>query len=523
MPLRLGAPELFRRVRSSLQQASYDEAALCSVLKIPSLHLLGTLRREEIDLKPVGRKLALFIRLLLLGDAVLRDEFEAGVDSETRNAFLELDLLRLDEASGGTYFSPVFVYTVEGFVVASDRQTNPDGSAFSESPDMVFAALFPGTRQFLRILPSGGARDALDLCSGTGIGAFKLSRFARHVVATDITGRSAHFIRFNAALNGCDNVEARTGDLFDAVTGRQFDLITAHPPYVPSLGDDVVYRDGGETGERILRRIIEGLPGALRSGGMFFGMGVGLDTTHGAFETRVRGWLGESNKEFDIIFAYGDEKSPDKAVHDLLERARNIRTADRSRLTQAFQDSGATRLVYGALVIRRRAAGEDADPWTARPRLSSATIGQDFTEVFDLHRRTSCPGFVESLAGAKPVLSPHLQVKATHAVQNGSLVPVDFVFEVQRPFANATRLDPWAVPLVARFDGKETVTNVHAQARSAGTIPAGFELSDFLALLALLIERGYVVMPEWETETGGDDPDDIDTGHVSGFSKETSG
>jgi hypothetical protein len=230
---------------------------------------------------------------------------------------------------------------------------------------------------------------------------------------------------------------------------------------------------------------------------MFFGMGVGLDTQQGSFQERVRGWLGVSEAEFDVIFAYGDEKAPDKAVHDILERARHIRTVDARRLAQAFEESGTTRLIYGALVIRRRPVGDEALPWTARPRLASVTTGEDFLGAFEWRRRSSRPGYIESLANVRPALSPHLVVKTRHGVQNGSLVPIDFVLEVQRPFANATRPDPWAVPLIAEFDGKETVANVHAKARTAGTIPNGFELSDFLALVALLIERGYVVVPQW--------------------------
>jgi SAM-dependent methyltransferase len=501
-PLRLGSRAQFEAVRSVLHNAGFDEGTLCGVLKVTALSELGTLQRTAIDLENLARPLSLLIRLFLLGETIAPQEFEAELGPDARSAFLALDLVRRGQFGGGCYYTPVFLYPVEEFLVVSDRQSNPDGSPFVEPLDMVFAALYPGTHRFLQIFPNRNVDEALDLCSGTGIGALKLSCRARRVVATDITERSAHFMRFNEALNSCENVEVAVGDLFAAVSGRRFDVIVAHPPYVPSVGDNVIYRDGGDAGETILRRIVEGLPSALRAGGTFYSMGVGIDTQQGRFEERARGWLGEAQAAFDVIFAMGDEKTPDKAVNDIVERARNIKTLDAGRLVQAYQQLGTIGLVYGGLVIHRRPepaspAETWVAPWTARPRLSAQTTGDDFDGLLDWHRRSVQPGYLESLADLHPTLSPHLQVNVSHRVQNGALVPVEFMLETSRPFETATRLEGWMVPLMARFDGHQSSREVHESARIARQIPAAFGLEDFLKLVALLIERGYLVVPAW--------------------------
>jgi hypothetical protein len=382
---------------------------------------------------------------------------------------------------------------VEEFLVASDRQSHADGSPFTAPTDMVFAAIFPGTRRFLHGVSPFAAEDALDLCSGTGLGALKLSRHSRRVVAADITERSAHFMRFNAALNGCASVGAAVGDLYGAVEGRMFDHITAHPPYVPSLGDNMIFRDGGEVGETILRRIVEGLPLFLKPGGKFYAMGVGLDTKEAEFGQRVRRWLGDAEGEFDVLFAAGDEKSPDKAVEDIVARARGIKSLDAGQLARAFQDCGVMRLIYGALIIRRHQAGTTA-AWTARPQLSAATTGEDMDRWCDWRSSCARPGFVESLASARPELSPHLQVKVTHVVEEGTLVPSEFVLESSRPFAATTRVDAWVVPLIARFDGRQTAQETLEAAQVAGAVPPSFKTGDFLKLVALLVERGCLVL-----------------------------
>src|SRR5437667_234719 len=100
-----------------------------------------------------------------------------------------------------------------------DRHDNPDGSALVLASDVVFPALDAGTLRFLGIIPRSSTAEALDLCSGTGIGALVLSRHAQRVVAADITARAAHFARFNALLNGCPNVAVAQGDLYAAGRG----------------------------------------------------------------------------------------------------------------------------------------------------------------------------------------------------------------------------------------------------------------------------------------------------------------
>ncbi len=492
-PLRFGAPEMFAEARSALIDAGFEESRLCDVLKLAALSELGRLKRAAVDFQPVSTRLKALIELFLFGESVVRAEVEEAFNVEQLKAFLELDLLRPAPSDLVAVRSPVFLYPVSGLLIASDRQSVPGTPEESVTEDSVFAAIFPGTLRFLKILPAREAGDALDLCSGTGIGALKMSGGARRVVATDLTARSVHFSRFNALLNGCGNVEAAQGDLYEAVPGQTFDVITAHPPYVPSLGDHAVYRDGGDAGETVVRRIVEGLPNALRRGGTFYSMSVGLDTTAGQFEERARGWLGSAQDEFDVIFAYGDEKSPDQAVADIVSRAKHVKTLNPAQLKQAYEQMGVRRLVYGALVIHRRDSGA-GKPWTARPTIGAETTGADFDWLLGWHRQAEDPGFVECLAGARPVLSPHLQVKATHVVADGALVPAEFSLEASCPFETATRVDPWVVPLIAQLDGRRSVEDLHRMVQAAGEVPGSFGVTDFAKLTALLVERGCLVL-----------------------------
>lgn len=486
MPLRLGAPADFARVAAFFAEHGFNDDQVCRALKLESLSRLGTLKQNEIDLSPLPPPLALLIRVFVLLQLVPKVDLEHSCDPKTLATCLTLDLLRLGTDG---YYASVFLYPVAGFIVASDRHSNHDGSPFSSPPDIVFPAIFPGTLRFLRLMASSPAGTALDLCSGSGIGALVLSRSAQRAVAADITARAAHFAEFNRLLNQRDNLQVVQGDLYQAVAGQAFDRIIAHPPYVPSLGDAMIFRDGGETGEAVLRGAVEGLPEFLRPGGTFTALCMGLDTKAGRFEDRVRSWLGPAQGEFDLIFACGDAKSPQDALEDIMGRAKNIATFSPAQLLEVYQRNEVSHLVYGALFLRRNPS---AKPLTARPRLSVRTDGACLEWFIGWHDRR---GAID-LPSARPRLAPGLAIKSTHHVSNHSLIPSEYLLETSLPFTAITRFtDPWLAPLIARFDGSSTVAEVHAAA--AGEIPASFALTDFVNLAFMLIERGYLEIPEW--------------------------
>ena len=89
-----------------------------------------------------------------------------------------------------------------------------------------------------------------------------------------------------------DRVRVVESDAWSTLEGETFDLVVAHPPYVPALSHRFDFRDGGEDGEQVARRIVDGLGAHLRPGGRFV-MTAALSDRRGApIAQRVREWLG---------------------------------------------------------------------------------------------------------------------------------------------------------------------------------------------------------------------------------------
>jgi release factor glutamine methyltransferase len=114
----------------------------------------------------------------------------------------------------------------------------------------------------------------LDLCTGSGAVAISAARAgARSVTAVDVSRRAVWTVRLNARLNGV-RVEARRGDLLDAVRDERFDVICANPPYLPAVEAALPDRgpsrhtEAGRTGRTLLDRIIAAAPAHLLPGGV---------------------------------------------------------------------------------------------------------------------------------------------------------------------------------------------------------------------------------------------------------------
>jgi SAM-dependent methyltransferase len=486
--LRLGNSEEFGRVRGFLQRAAFEDAALCRKLGIENMSQLDLVLWDQQERGDLSAPLRWCLRVFARGLLVPEAESRALCGDEVFAAFLSLGLLQRSKLDQSAILCPAWVYPVDGLVVASDRRNDPERGSFAPPEDVVFPAIYGGTLRFLELLPEAHGGDALDLCGGSGIGALRLSRTARSATTTDLTQRSAFFAEFNARLNGVQ-MHSFCGDLYDPVPDLQFDLITAHPPFVPATGEHMAYRDGGNTGEEVTRRIIEGLPAHLRPGGVCVILCVARDTADQAFELRARDWLSSNKDEFDILFGLEKVLTVEEVVESMQKRGQRIGDDGARQLLERLRSLGTRQFVYGALFINRCSSPVSHPP--LRLRLTLAGRAADFEALLAWRRHCRKPGFEQWLAEARPRLAPQLELNARHLVRDGELAPAEFVFSISNGFEARLRPDAFVIPLLARLNGSRSVAEVFQQAAAADELPQGFTLDAFAGLVRTMIERGF--------------------------------
>ncbi len=107
---------------------------------------------------------------------------------------------------------------------------------------------------------------ALDMGTGSGIGAVFAARHGYRVIGVDINPEAVRCARINVLLNQLEEqVEIRPGDLFDGLEGQQFDLVLFNPPFFVGQPRDAYDRAWRSTD--VLERFARGLPQVLKPTG----------------------------------------------------------------------------------------------------------------------------------------------------------------------------------------------------------------------------------------------------------------
>jgi methylase of polypeptide subunit release factors len=489
MPLRLGTPEQFGRVRDDLRAIGFDERAVTAALKIPDIGGIANVGVKHLDHGVAGPALSAAIEFLILGETVEKDRLRTCLGETTMSALAALGLISEASHRPGAALCPVWLYPVDGFLIVSDRSRFPDGTAVPAAGDLVFPAHDAATLLFMRLLPPQGGAEALDLCGGSGIAALHLARDGSRAATADIAARSVHFAAFNAALNGSP-IEVLQGDLYAAVTGRRFDIVCAHPPWVPSTGDGAVFRDGGATGEVIVERIFAGLPDHLSPGGTGIVISLGHDGRDGDYEERVRRWLGKAGADCDIILGVNRVIS----IDEMLDSMRNLQL--RGNVDQAAEvaarlhQHGTQKFVHGAVFVRRTGARVTEPP--LRLRMAADATAADFERVLAWRQRRRLPDFGDWLGQSRPRLSVHLEATYRYGLRDGVVVPRSALLTARRPLAGRVQLEVWMARLLERLDGATTVPVAFARAQQSGEMPADFTLGAFIGLAGQMVERGIL-------------------------------
>lgn len=112
----------------------------------------------------------------------------------------------------------------------------------------------------------GRGRAALDMGTGSGVGAVFAARSGFRVVGVDVNPDAVRCARINVLLNRMeDRVELRTGDLFEPVADERFDLVLFNPPFFRGVPKDSL--DRAWRSPDILERFAEGVPERLKPDG----------------------------------------------------------------------------------------------------------------------------------------------------------------------------------------------------------------------------------------------------------------
>lgn len=504
-PLKLGSTAEFQALRRLLQDCDYTEAAVCRRLRIPSIYDFKTVRERREKVFEVNDRLDALIRLLMDQEALPASMLDDHLGPQALPIFESLSVVRRLSDDPSRVYADAVLYPQEGLYICSDRTFLVETHADITLPeDVVYASITRNSGRFVSFLPPDPCESLLELCAGTGIAALiAAQRYARRSWACDLSGRCTHFARFNALLNGIENVQAVQGDLYKPVNGMRFERIVAHPPYVPAEEQRLMFRDGGQDGEQILRGIVEGIPEHLKPGGRVYALSLVTDREGEPIEQRVRKWLGESEFEYDVFLVYDDaERRPNAILQAVAEAKGKLgQLGPRSKMYERLK---VETILYGVIVIERHQ--RQRAPLTARCQKSPRS-GNEIIEWFREWQLSAAePRFQETLTKARPFLGQGVLLTVTHEERNGQLFPVEFRMRAKHPLISDARVEPWVAALIGACDGTRTCIELFGYLKEEEVITDEMSEDAFRSVLRQLLESGFLQIEEFQLPGGTKNP-----------------
>jgi SAM-dependent methyltransferase len=472
----LGRSGKFDELREFLRSAGYSEEFLRARFHLERAEQFELDRGKRAPLPEPASAADILTALYLAGEFASLAEAERLMGRDGVGLLNGMGLLEID-AGGGRCHGTVALYPLEDLHIASDRWSNPGDSPFEAPSDTVYPAFIPNTRLFLEHVPLGECGSFLDLCAGTGIAAILAARQgAREAWAGDIAERCTRFAEFNGRLNGVANFHPVTSDLYGNL--GSFDRIVAHPPYVPALQPKWIFFSGGEDGEEITRRIVEGLPAHLNDRGVFLALTMGSDRSDAPFERRIREWLGERGGEFDIALIVRKALEP----VDFAARKREESAAWK----KLFARLGVESLVYGFVIIQRRTGARQT--FTVRRQASPG-------------RRRAPWEWLLAWEGADkegPLLGRPLhrggdaEFQVRHRLEGSAWTPQRYTLRTEWPFSMECDAHPWMANLIALCDGRATGRDLLRVLVENEVLPRGIAEEEFARAAAGLVSGGFI-------------------------------
>ncbi|WP_231939010.1 DUF7059 domain-containing protein [Brevibacterium sandarakinum] len=316
-------------------------------------------------------------------------------------------------------------------------------------------------RTLVSLTPREHVEISADIGTGCGIQALLLARHSDRVIATDISQRALHLTGLSAGLNGIDNIELRAGSMLEPLS-EPVDLLVSNPPFVITPRTTVAnfeYRDGGMTGDRLVKSLFSAIPGHLRPGGRSVCLG-NWETTS-AVDAGPEAWVADPDTSVLVIerealdpIAYAETWIRDGGI----SRASEDWNQAAAAWMDDFESRDVTEVVFGYVIMGK--AEETSSSFKTTVRTTSAIannphgLGQFVATTFALRSWLATAG-AEEIATTVFTRSPDL-VEHRHHVP-GESDPSSITLEQGIGFGQVFDLDTALAGFVSVADGSLTL------------------------------------------------------------------
>jgi SAM-dependent methyltransferase len=475
-----------RRLRSWFEETGYNETQLKKHLgaaELPSRHLRNHARLLDRTAAPLP--LNVLLRWFWL--ALPQDRHAAGefIPGEMLSLMLECGLLR---AEGDNLLPRAMLLEIDGSLVASDHASAID----RKQGEMV---LWPNpTSKFLgRFAVKRHSRATLDLGTGSGILSLNASRYSDIVVATDLNQRAVDCARFNARLNGVENIEVTAGDCFEPVKDRRFDLILSNPPFFITPQSEYVFCENPMELDGLCRRLAKEAHDHLNEDGYMQMLCEWAQIKGQPWEERVAEWL--EGTGCDAWVMKGLTQNPEEYAQQRIKETSEDASQDAALYDgymHYYHDRGVEAIHDGVIVIRRR----EGTNWVRIeevPSTPKGELGEMIVSTFAAHTLMQQIDSDEKLLALKPRMAPNVRLEQVCAQHQGEWRAEALTLRLVSGFPFHMSVQPLVAEFLVTCDGNRTPGEAIQAFASQANAPVEAVQKECLGIIRKLLERGFMV------------------------------
>ncbi len=481
----LPSPADIREFRQFLDANGYSEEALNARIGAASPPRADNERRLAYATREANTQNAL-VRLFLLGASL--DETTAGdvlpdafVDLCNRNGLLSIDQGRLK--------ANVVIVCVADLLFASDafRILGTD-----RAREFVLPASTHSANYLRHLTMRKPCESMLDLGCGCGIHALFAARHCENVVATDVSPAALRYTRFNATLNGIDNIECLEGDMFEPVAGRTFDLIVSNPPFVLGPDESFVYRDNKLDLDELGRELVRDAPNFLTERGCLQMLCDTVEVEQETWPERMKSWFDKSGCDAWLL-----RGTPVHPVHYVAQRASDVSGGDAGQATafdpwvDYFSERDVT-AIHPVMVAMRRRGGRN---WL-HIHHSAGTVDEDVGGAIE--KSIAACDFLESVSDDEALLETTLAISADVSLEQKFTredqvwVPRSSVMRLGSGLPMDAEVDMPVLAFLNQIDGQKSLQQILEAFGNAVGAEVDTLTADLLPIVRLMVGRGFL-------------------------------
>jgi predicted RNA methylase len=287
--------------------------------------------------------------------------------------------------------------------------------------------------------------------------------YSKSVVGTDVNARAIEFARFNAALNGVQNISFCAGDAFQPVSGRKFTRIVANPPFFLSRASKYTFSDSPVELDGFTGQLARQAPSFLEEGGFFQMICEWVQIGDQPWPERLAAWTEGSGCDVFVLRRTESLFTPVQYAEHRMEEAQLLHSNPSPDMFEDqlshLKEKGVT-LVCGGIITMRKRSGSN---WfeTAIGSPAGNELGQSilrrFNQLTITHTRPE-----RELLKERYQFAGDAAIQQRHALKDGRWELTGGEIISTGGFEGKFAVDPIVSQFLPLFDGNTTVGEIAA-------------------------------------------------------------